>query len=181
MSEELALELRQNLASAHQHAVKLASGPCLAKTNPEEWFEIASALLQAKSKTSLRNDKGGKWNRNTIETVLAQLDDYGGLDELKNKLAIRSARKLSIIDDLTVEAALKLQDAIESGDYAPSVRDIKDLAIASQIEHGIWLRSKGEATTIIEERKVTTEEIDTEKEKLRKRIEAAKDAEVVDV
>lgn len=181
MSEELAIELRQNLAKAHQHAQKLASGPCIAKTDPEQWMEIASALLQSKSKTSLRIDRGGKWNRSTIETVLAQLEDYGGLDNLKSKFAIRSARKLSIIDDLTVEAAMKLSDAIESGDYTPSAKDIKELSVASQIEHGIWLRSKGEATTIIEERKVTTEELDTEKEKLRKRIEEAKGAEVIDV
>ena len=168
MSEELELtvELRQQMGKALAHAKTITNTSSLCHRDEDRWLDIASSLAQGKSKTSLRKDRGGKYDYPTIENVIAELEDYGGLDAIKGKFAVRAARSLNMLDDLTAEVSDKLRVSLENGDYTPSPKDLKELAIASQIHNAIYLRSKNEATHIIEERKVTVEDYEAKKEKL---------------
>ena len=141
---------------------------------------MASSLVQGKSKTSLRKDKGGKYDYAVIENVIAELEDYGGLESIKGKFAVRAVRSLNMLDDLTAKVSEELLKSIENGSYAASPKDLKELAIASQIHNGIYLRSKNEATLIIEERKVTVEDYEAKKSRLLAEMKQAIDVTDID-
>ena len=180
-TEELALtaELREEMGKALVHAKSVSSHSSLCHRDDKRWLEIAGSLVQGKSKTSLRKDKGGKYDYSVIENVIAELEDYGGLDSIKGKFAVRAVRSLNMLDDLTAKVSEKLLQSLEDGDYEASPKDLKELAIASQIHNGIYLRSKNEATHIIEERKVTVEDYEAKKNRLLEEMKRAQD--VIDV
>lgn len=152
----------------------------IALIEPERWLKIAIHLLSGKAKTHLRNDHGGIADFYTIERVLAELQMTEGYEQVKERFALASLRNINVLDDLQMLCAEKILKAVESGEYVPEPQDLKHITFAKRTESDILTRSKGEATHITEERKITIDDALSAREAAMKRIEEMKRAESVD-
>ena len=81
-------------------------------------------------------------------------DHLGKWKELGGKIAARSYVRISGLEDELLE---QLEDHLESGDYKPDFQDLKNLSIAKAASGREAMLSRGEATSINEERKVVTQ------------------------
>jgi hypothetical protein len=80
---------------------------------------------------------------------------------------------------LTEDLVESLRHRLEIGDIEASFRDLKDLSIALTNAHREASTSRGDATVITEERKVTT--IEDAKALREQALSRIKDAEVIDI
>lgn len=136
--------------------VKKTAGPAsLAKTRPDEWMEIAAKLAQGVSKTSMRAGRGGKWDRMTIERVVAELESIEGLDDVKKRWAIESATNVNLLREAIGKGVANI---IESGRVLEP-KEIKELSVAYQIETNVHQRLRGEADTVIKHEGATPDDV----------------------
>ena len=171
-------ETLSKLGSKLVEVQKNSKAPTLARTRPAEWLEIASKLAQGQSKTSLRTGKGGKWDRLTIERVIAELDSTEGIDELKKKWAIESATNVNLLRSAIAKGVAKINDMLDDGGSLEP-KEIKELAVAYQIEANVHQRLRGEADTVIKYEGATPEDVKTLADEIRAR--RLKKAEVIEL
>ena len=118
--------------------------------------------------------------RSTVIQVLVDYADHlGQLRDVAGKIAAKNYMQLSSLEEDLVD---KVRDRLENDpDMEVSFRDLKELSIAKANAFRETMTTRGEATSISEERKVITQEDyeDTLKA-ARERLEAMKRVEEVD-
>lgn len=150
-----------------------AKGASLAKTRPDEWMEIACSLTMGQSPTSLRKDRGGKWDYQTICRVKAEIEDISGLDNLKKGWALESATNINLIRNTMAEGIQRWADAGDLDD-----KQMQALNKALDVESRIHQRLRGEADVVTETRAVTDEDLAELKKNL---LAGMRKADVIDV
>jgi hypothetical protein len=117
------------------------------------------------------------------ETVISVLTDYtdhlGKFKELSGRMAAKNYMNLSSLEEDLIES---VRDDLESGELKPTVRDLKEISISVSNAARQALTARGEATQITEDRKVITQEdYDETIAAAKARIQAAKEAQVIEV
>lgn len=147
----------------------------LSRYDPDKVAEILYLYSTGVSQTAMVKKHG--FDRETVINTLVDYADYKGkFREMGGKLSGRNYVNLSSLTEDLVE---KLRKRLEDGDIEASFRDLKDLSIALTNAHREASASRGEATVITEERKITT--IEDARELREKALERIKKAEVIDV
>lgn len=147
----------------------------LSRYDPDKVAEILYLYSTGVSQTAMVKKHG--FDRETVINTLVDYADYKGkFREMGGKLSGRNYVNLSSLTEDLVE---KLRKRLEDGDIEASFRDLKDLSIALTNAHREASSSRGEATVITEERKITT--IEDARELREKALERIKKAEVIDV
>ena len=120
-------------------------------------------------------------NRSTIISVLTDYADYvGKFRELGGKLSARSYLNLESLEEDMVDALRRKMDA----GYVPEFKDLKEISIAKSNSQRQAMTARGEASKIVEERKVISQEdyedtLKAAKERLAK-LKQAEEVEVID-
>jgi hypothetical protein len=147
----------------------------LSRYDPDKVAEILYLYSTGVSQTAMVKKHG--FDRETVINTLVDYADYKGkFREMGGKLSGRNYVNLS---SLTEDLVDKLRKRVEDGDIEASFRDLKDLSIALTNAHREASASRGDATVITEERKITT--IEDARELREKALERIKKAEVIDV
>ena len=153
----------------------------LSRHNPMKVAEILYLYSIGKSQTQIVK----KYNvqRSTVIQVLVDYADHlGKLRELAGKISAKNYMNLSSLEEDLVE---KVRDRMENDpEMEVTFRDLKELSIAKANAFRETMTTRGEATSITEERKVITQEDyeDTLKA-ARERLEAMKrvdEAEIIE-
>jgi len=173
------------LKSSIQEAIKeiaadkeLQKVKSLSRHNPMKVAEILYLYSIGKSQTQIVK----KYNiqRSTVIQVLVDYADHlGQLRDVAGKIAAKNYMQLSSLEEDLVD---KVRDRLENDpEMEVSFRDLKELSIAKANAFRETMTTRGEATSISEERKVITQEDyeDTLKA-ARERLEAMKRVEEVD-
>ena len=114
-----------------------------------------------------------------IQVLVDYADHLGQLRDVAGKIAAKNYMQLSSLEEDLVD---KVRDRLENDpEMEVSFRDLKELSIAKANAFRETMTTRGEATSISEERKVITQEDyeDTLKA-ARERLEAMKKVEEVD-
>ena len=176
------------LKSSIQKAIKeiaadkeLQKVKSLSRHNPMKVAEILYLYSIGKSQTQIVK----KYNiqRSTVIQVLVDYADHlGQLRDVAGKIAAKNYMQLSSLEEDLVD---KVRDRLENDpEMEVSFRDLKELSIAKANAFRETMTTRGEATSISEERKVITQEDyeDTLKA-ARERLEAMKrvdEAEIIE-
>ena len=150
------------LKSSIQEAIKeiaadkeLLKVKSLSRHNPMKVAEILYLYSIGKSQTQIVN----KYNiqRSTVIQVLVDYADHlGQLREVAGKIAAKNYMQLSSLEEDLVD---KVRDRLENDpEMEVSFRDIKELSIAKSNAFRETMTTRGEASSISEERKVITQE-----------------------
>jgi hypothetical protein len=183
-----ATEEEIELKSSIQEAIKeiaadkeLQKVKSLSRHNPMKVAEILYLYSIGKSQTQIVK----KYNiqRSTVIQVLVDYADHlGQLRDVAGKIAAKNYMQLSSLEEDLVD---KVRDRLENDpEMEVSFRDLKELSIAKANAFRETMTTRGEATSISEERKVITQEDyeDTLKA-ARERLEAMKrvdEAEIIE-
>ena len=127
----------------------------LSRHNPMKVAEILYLYSIGKSQTQMVNKYN--MNRSTVIQVLVDYADHlGQLREVAGKIAAKNYMQLSSLEEDLVD---KVRDRLENDpEMEVSFRDIKELSIAKSNAFRETMTTRGEATSISEERKVITQE-----------------------
>lgn len=150
------------LKSSIQEAIKeiaadkeLLKVKSLSRHNPMKVAEILYLYSIGKSQTQIVN----KYNiqRSTVIQVLVDYADHlGQLRDVAGKIAAKNYMQLSSLEEDLVD---KVRDRLENDpEMEVSFRDIKELSIAKSNAFRETMTTRGEASSISEERKVITQE-----------------------
>ena len=141
-----------NEIAADKELLKVKS---LSRHNPMKVAEILYLYSIGKSQTQIVN----KYNiqRSTVIQVLVDYADHlGQLREVAGKIAAKNYMQLSSLEEDLVD---KVRDRLENDpEMEVSFRDIKELSIAKSNAFRETMTTRGEASSISEERKVITQE-----------------------
>ncbi len=154
---------------------EVAKVKSLSRYNPEKVAKILYLYSTGVSQTAMVR-KHGIDRETVINTLVEYADHKGKFRELGGKLSGRNYVNLSSLTEDLVES---LRHRLEIGDIEASFRDLKDLSIALTNAHREASTSRGDATVITEERKVTT--IEDAKALREQALSRIKDAEVIDI
>jgi len=175
------LELKSSIQKAIKEIAadkELQKVKSLSRHNPMKVAEILYLYSIGKSQTQIVK----KYNvqRSTVIQVLVDYADHlGQLRDVAGKIAAKNYMQLSSLEEDLVD---KVRDRLENDpEMEVSFRDLKELSIAKANAFRETMTTRGEATSISEERKVITQEDyeDTLKA-ARERLEAMKRVEEVD-
>ena len=150
------------LKSSIQEAIKeiaadkeLLKVKSLSRHNPMKVAEILYLYSIGKSQTQIVK----KYNiqRSTVIQVLVDYADHlGQLRDVAGKIAAKNYMQLSSLEEDRVD---KVRDRLENDpEMEVSFRDIKELSIAKSNAFRETMTTRGEASSISEERKVITQE-----------------------
>jgi hypothetical protein len=127
----------------------------LSRHNPMKVAEILYLYSIGKSQTQIVK----KYNiqRSTVIQVLVDYADHlGQLRDVAGKIAAKNYMQLSSLEEDLVD---KVRDRLENDpEMEVSFRDLKELSIAKANAFRETMTTRGEATSISEERKVITQE-----------------------
>ena len=141
-----------NEIAADKELLKVKS---LSRHNPMKVAEILYLYSIGKSQTQIVN----KYNiqRSTVIQVLVDYADHlGQLRDVAGKIAAKNYMQLSSLEEDLVD---KVRDRLENDpEMEVSFRDIKELSIAKSNAFRETMTTRGEASSISEERKVITQE-----------------------
>lgn len=154
---------------------EVAKVKSLSRYNPEKVAKILYLYSTGVSQTAMVR-KHGIDRETVINTLVEYADHKGKFRELGGKLSGRNYVNLSSLTEDLVES---LRHRLDIGDIEASFRDLKDLSIALTNAHREASTSRGDATVITEERKVTT--IEDAKALREQALSRIKDAEVIDI
>ena len=150
------------LKSSIQEAIKeiaadkeLLKVKSLSRHNPMKVAEILYLYSIGKSQTQIVK----KYNvqRSTVIQVLVDYADHlGQLRDVAGKIAAKNYMQLSSLEEDLVD---KVRDRLENDpEMEVSFKDIKELSIAKSNAFRETMTTRGEASSISEERKVITQE-----------------------
>ncbi len=154
---------------------EVAKVKSLSRYNPEKVAKILYLYSTGVSQTAMVR-KHGIDRETVINTLVEYADHKGKFRELGGKLSGRNYVNLSSLTEDLVES---LRHRLDIGDIEASFRDLKDLSIALTNAHREASTSRGDATVITEERKVTT--IEDAKALREQALSRIKDAEVINI
>lgn len=182
--EEYYKEIKEALDDGIQDAIveireRKAQDRCksLSRLNPKKVAKILHLAALGVSQTMMVTKY--KLNRSTIISVLTDYSDFiGRFRELGSKLAARSYLNLESLEEDLVES---LRRKLQAG-YDPEFKDLKEVSIAKSNSQRQAMTTRGEVSNITEERKVyTQDDYEATVKAAKKRIQEAKQAEVIDV
>ena len=172
--EELIDSIREGILEIQEHNPK--NNSVLSKSNPEKVAEILYLHATGVTQTRMRTKYGLK--RETIVNVLLDYADFtGNWKQLGSKIRGRAFLELSSLEEDLIE---QLRERMESGEIKASFKDLLPLAVALEKAEKGSNTFRGEASTIVEERKVVSQEdYEATVKAARERIANMKKAEVV--
>ena len=178
--EEIQKDLEEGIQAAIiQIREKKALEHCrsLSRLDPQKVAKILHLASIGVSQTAMV--KKHSLNRSTIVSVLTDYADYlGQFKQLGGKLAAKSYLNLESLEEDIVDA---LRRRVDAG-YVPEFKDLKEISIAKSNSQRQAMTTRGEASSITEERKVYTQEDYEDTLKAAKdRLKKIKKAEVQDV
>jgi len=152
------IELKQSIQEAIKEIAadkELHKVKSLSRHNPMKVAEILYLYSIGKSQTQIVK----KYNiqRSTVIQVLVDYADHlGQLRDVAGKIAAKNYMQLSSLEEDLVD---KVRERLESDPRMEvSFRDLKELSIAKANAFRETMTTRGEATSISEERKVITQE-----------------------
>tara|TARA_R100000479_G_scaffold133226_1_gene70738 strand:+ start:50 stop:622 length:573 start_codon:yes stop_codon:yes gene_type:complete len=158
MTQSEDTELKENIQAAIREVAEdkeLKKIKSLSRYNPMRVAEILYLYSIGKSQTQIVRKY--KIQRSTVIQVLVDYADHlGKLRDLAGKISAKNYMQLSSLEEDLVE---KVRDRLENDpEMEVSFRDIKELSIAKSNAFRETMTTRGEATSISEERKVITQE-----------------------
>ncbi len=152
VKEELIDSIREGILEIQEQNTKTHS--ILSKSNPEKVAEILYLHATGVTQTQMRNKYGLK--RETIVNVLLDYADFTGKwKQLGSKIRGRAFLELSSLEEDLIE---KLRERMEAGEIKASFKDLLPLAVALEKAEKGSNTFRGEASSIVEERKVVSQE-----------------------
>ena len=148
----------------------------ISRSNPEKVAKILYLSALGLSQTSIV--RKCNYNRNTVINVLVDYADHKHqFRELGGKLSARSYMNLESLEEDMIQV---VRERMQTGEYEPTAKDIKDISIAKINSSRQALTARGEVSAITENRNaVTQEDYEDTLEAARKRIEQLKKVEEV--
>ena len=127
----------------------------LSRYKPEKVAKILYLYSIGKSQTHIV--KKYKMSRSTVIQILVDYSDHlGKLREVAGKLSARNYMQLTSLEEDLVE---KVRDRMDTDpDMEVSFRDLKELSIAKANAFRETMTTRGEASSITEDRQVITQE-----------------------
>jgi hypothetical protein len=155
---------------------ELSKVSSISRSNPEKVAKILYLSALGMSQTSIV--RKCNYNRNTVINVLVDYADYKNqFRELGGKLSAKSYMNLESLEEDMIQV---VRERMQTGEYEPSAKDIKDISIAKINSSRQALTARGEVSTITESRNaVTQEDYEDTLKAARERIEQLKRVEEV--
>jgi len=149
----------------------------LSRYNPEKVAKVLYLSSVGCSQSTIVHKYGIP--RQVVINVLVDYADYRDkFRELGGKLAARSYVNLESLEEDVIQS---VRERIQTGEYEPSPKDIKEISIAKSNSARQALTARGEASAITENRSVVTQEDYNDTIKAAEmRIKKIKEAEVID-
>ena len=127
----------------------------LSRHNPMKVAEILYLYSMGKTQTHIVK-KYGIQRATVIQVLVDYADHLGQLKDLAGKISAKNYMQLSSLEEDLVE---KVRDRMENDpEMEVSFRDLKELSIAKANAFRETMTTRGEATSITEDRKVITQE-----------------------
>ncbi len=150
--EELIELIREGILEIQEHNPK--NNSILSKSNPEKAAEILYLHAIGVTQTQMIKKYGLK--RETIVNVLLDYADFTGKwKQLGSKVRGRAFLELSSLEEDLVN---QLRERLEAGEIKPTFKDLLPLSIALEKAEKGSNTFRGEANSIVEERKVISQE-----------------------
>ena len=150
--EELIELIREGILEIQEHNPK--NNSILSKSNPEKTAEILYLHAIGVTQTQMIRKYGLK--RETIVNVLLDYADFTGKwKQLGSKVRGRAFLELSSLEEDLVN---QLRERLEAGEIKPTFKDLLPLSIALEKAEKGSNTFRGEANSIVEERKVISQE-----------------------
>lgn len=150
--EELIESIRGGILEIQEHNPK--NNSILSKSNPEKTAEILYLHAIGVTQTQMIRKYGLK--RETIVNVLLDYADFTGKwKQLGSKVRGRAFLELSSLEEDLVN---QLRERLEAGEIKPTFKDLLPLSIALEKAEKGSNTFRGEANSIVEERKVISQE-----------------------
>ena len=155
---------------------ELSKVSSISRSNPEKVAKILYLSALGMSQTSIV--RKCNYNRNTVINVLVDYADYKNqFRELGGKLSAKSYMNLESLEEDMIQV---VRERMQTGEYEPSAKDIKDISIAKINSSRQALTARGEVSAITESRNaVTQEDYEDTLKAARERIEQLKRVEEV--
>ena len=126
----------------------------ISRNNPEKVAKILYLSALGVSQTSIV--RKCNYNRHTVINVLVDYADYKHqFRELGGKLSAKSYLNLESLEEDMIQV---VRERMQTGEYEPSAKDIKDISIAKMNSNRQALTARGEVSTITENRNAVTQE-----------------------
>jgi hypothetical protein len=119
------------------------------------------------------------YDRASVRTIVRRYADY--MDEWRKLGGDLAADRVLNLHDIQTTMQDRYADHLAESDVVPSPKDIKEMSIALMNAERAASVARGEATSVVEEKRVTDKDYAETLDAVRKRIELAKTAEVVDI
>jgi hypothetical protein len=176
IEEELMLDIR-SAVQEYAEEMQVKKVKSLARHNPEKVAKVLYLFSTGNSQT--RIVRHYKIPRNTVVHIMVEFADHiKKFKELGGKLAARNYVNMSSLEEDLIE---RVRDRMQNDpDMQVSFKDLKELSIAKINASREALTARGEATSIVEERKTFSDE-DYAQEIAKVKAALAEDAEVLDV
>jgi len=153
----LELELKKSIVKEiHEFAKEkgLERIKSLSCHNPEKVAKVLYLYSQGVSQTQLCV-KHNITHKTTQKILVDYADHVGMWRDLGGKIA---AQKTLEFDSLEQDAIDSIRERMHKGELKPTFRDLREISIAKEKSMREANTARGEATTIIEERKTITQE-----------------------
>ena len=174
--EELCEEIQEAIAQVVE-VKEIAQIKSLSVYDPEKVAKMLYLYSKGTSQTSLV--KKYKYSRCTVLNILVDYADHlGKLRDIAGKISAKNYLNISSLEEDLIE---KVRNKMETDpDFDVSFRDLKELSIAKANSFREAMTSRGEASSITEERQVITQkDYEETLAAARFRLEAMKQAEVI--
>lgn len=126
----------------------------LSRYNPEKVAKVLYLSSIGLSQSAIVHKYGV--HREQVINILVDYADYRNkFRELGGKLSARSYINLESLEEDVIQS---VRERIQSGEYEPSPKDIKEISIAKSNSARQALTARGEASAITENRNVVTQE-----------------------
>jgi hypothetical protein len=172
LQEQIKLAIAEVAADKEMQKVK-----SLSRYNPERVAKVLYLSSIGVSQSSIVR----KYDipRQVVINVLVDYADYKNkFRELGGKLSARSYVDLESLEEDIIQS---VRERIQTGEYEPSPKDIKEISIAKSNSARQALTARGEASAITENRSVVTQEDYNDTIKAaEQRLKQIKEAEVID-
>lgn len=175
--EELCEEIQEAIAQVVE-VKEIAQIKSLSVYDPEKVAKMLYLYSKGTSQTSLV--KKYKYSRCTVLNILVDYADHlGKLRDIAGKISAKNYLNISSLEEDLIE---KVRNKMETDpDFDVSFRDLKELSIAKANSFREAMTSRGEASSITEERQVITQkDYEETLAAARSRLEAMKQAEVIE-
>ena len=155
---------------------ELSKVSSISRSNPQKVAKILYLSALGMSQTSIV--RKCNYNSHTVINVLVDYADYKNqFRELGGKLSAKSYMNLESLEEDMIQV---VRERMQTGEYEPSAKDIKDISIAKINSSRQALTARGEVSAITESRNaVTQEDYEDTLKAARERIEQLKRVEEV--